>query len=586
MGVVCLRLHVYATLVFAVFALGLNGVAMGAPLVQPEVLGSSNGTLDATLTVAVGRVETGEFSFNARLYNGAMPAPTLEFSAGDTVRLLLENDLEPNADEGTPNSFRQPNTTNVHTHGLHVSSQGNQDNVLIQAAPGESLQYEYTIHPQHGGGTFWYHPHFHGSTTIQGGGGMAGVIVVRDEPGSLEPALDAMTEQVMLFQYVNVGGGEPGPTLFGDHDRVARMARSELYMDVDGSGEVYLVNGQNNPTVTMQPGEWQRWRLVHASSSVSLHLVLSEGCEMQLIANDGVYLIDRTPIAIDSLSLVPGSRRDILVRCSAAGSYSISSSTDAPVPHHLFSKELPLVSIEVEGTPVTMDDVTMLPPLPVYLEDLREASVDEDFVIDFQEAYPEWPVAVPIGLTTLFLVMFGGYSTLWYRDSLDTLPLSPRGWKKMEMEDEPARGSFCRCMLLILVLVFLGVSIGVLAKTGRIVFGLNGKPFEGGDAFIHSMSLGSVQEWVIDSDHPWHMHINHFQLISASCSGRCLFGFIPGEFYDTVMLGVPEDEEEAEEDGDYTMRFKPVDYTGTVMLHCHILGHEDLGMMAVAEIVE
>jgi FtsP/CotA-like multicopper oxidase with cupredoxin domain len=37
--------------------------------------------------------------------------------------------------------------------------------------------------------------------------------------------------------------------------------------------------------------------------------------------------------------------------------------------------------------------------------------------------------------------------------------------------------------------------------------------------------------------------------------------------------------------GYFKMRSRFVDYTGQFVLHCHILGHEDRGMMQLVEVV-
>jgi hypothetical protein len=65
------------------------------------------------------------------------------------------------------NSMRYPNHTNVHTHGLHIDPAV--DNVMLHAAPGETLVYAYTIPDNHMAGTHWYHSHQHGSSALQVG---------------------------------------------------------------------------------------------------------------------------------------------------------------------------------------------------------------------------------------------------------------------------------------------------------------------------------------------------------------------------------------------------------------------------------
>ena len=81
--------------------------------------------------------------------------------------------------------YKDPNTTNLHTHGLHISSNSPGDNVFHVVEPGTEFTYQYDLPDDHAGGTFWYHAHHHGSTALQVGGGMAGVMIVEDEEGDV-----------------------------------------------------------------------------------------------------------------------------------------------------------------------------------------------------------------------------------------------------------------------------------------------------------------------------------------------------------------------------------------------------------------
>jgi FtsP/CotA-like multicopper oxidase with cupredoxin domain len=71
--------------------------------------------------------------------------------------------------------------TNLHYHGLHVTPNGNGDNSFLEVGSGESLTYEFDLPTDHPGGTFWYHPHMHGSVARQVSRGLAGVFIVRGE---------------------------------------------------------------------------------------------------------------------------------------------------------------------------------------------------------------------------------------------------------------------------------------------------------------------------------------------------------------------------------------------------------------------
>jgi FtsP/CotA-like multicopper oxidase with cupredoxin domain len=115
------------------------------------------------------------------------------------------------------------NTTNLHTHGLHLSPAGNGDNVLLNIAPQTKFPYEINVLADHPAGTFWYHAHRHGSTAVQVASGASGVLIVKGDrayappsPQNPRPIADIDTvlhdvngsplkEQIFLFQQIAYG---------------------------------------------------------------------------------------------------------------------------------------------------------------------------------------------------------------------------------------------------------------------------------------------------------------------------------------------------------------------------------------------
>jgi L-ascorbate oxidase len=71
-------------------------------------------------------------------------APLINATPGDTVRITLRNQLDPDpsctAANTTPDVPHCFNGTNLHSHGLWVSPTGNSDNVLLSINPGVSFQ--------------------------------------------------------------------------------------------------------------------------------------------------------------------------------------------------------------------------------------------------------------------------------------------------------------------------------------------------------------------------------------------------------------------------------------------------------------
>ena len=72
------------------------------------------------------------------------------------VNLLGDDAARPPVDGH--NMFRDPNVTNLHTHGLHESPTDPADNVLVQIEPGGTRTYKYSIPNDHAPGLFWCKP--------------------------------------------------------------------------------------------------------------------------------------------------------------------------------------------------------------------------------------------------------------------------------------------------------------------------------------------------------------------------------------------------------------------------------------------
>lgn len=105
---------------------------------------------------------------------------------------------------------------------------------------------------------------------------------------------------------------------------------------------------------------------------------------------------------------------------------------------------------------------------------------------------------------------------------------------------------------------------------GGMVFGFDDRPFDG-ERIDQSVTTGTVEEWTIRNpttmDHPFHLHVWPMQLIEEDGKG------VEGPTWRDV-INVPA--------GGWIRVL--VDFTrhpGRSVYHCHILDHEDAGMMAV-----
>jgi FtsP/CotA-like multicopper oxidase with cupredoxin domain len=298
-----------------------------ADLIEPEIRVSAGGELTTDLRVGYAWHDIGGYRLNMRAYEGGIPGPTLRVQPGDTLRIRLHNDLPPNSDPvplaaDLPHHF---NTTNVHTHGLHVSPAGIADNVFRAMEPGESYDIEIAIPADHTRGTYWYHPHHHGSADM--------------------PEIAAARERVPIV--------------------------SEALFDFQGAIESYdtvwpeavprflAINGQREPIIRLRPGEVQRWRIVQAAHESNLRIAL-EGHALHSIAYDGIQsgYIDSS----EDLVIAPGQRVDVLVKAGEAGEYLLHAiDNDQGYP----SPVGPLARVVVEGEPLPMELPAALPTPPL-----------------------------------------------------------------------------------------------------------------------------------------------------------------------------------------------------------------------------
>ena len=265
---------------------------------EPPELVSRNGLLDVTLRATVGPTRMGERRVQAMSYDGSIPGPTLVICAGDHVVVHLRNDLA--------------EATNLHTHGFHVSPEGNSDNIFLRIEPHTSFTYEYDIPQDMPAGSYWYHPHLHPSVERQIFGGLAGAIV---EEGGLDrlPALRHVPQRWIVLDNTEVRHG--------------RVLSPE---EATEAGSRIYVNGESNPTAKIRPGQLQRWRIFNASADRVIVLRLPRRQHFVLLAQDGHTLPSAQNVR--DLMIAPGSRRDVLVRGGAPGSYPVKAVPFAQFP--------------------------------------------------------------------------------------------------------------------------------------------------------------------------------------------------------------------------------------------------------------
>jgi FtsP/CotA-like multicopper oxidase with cupredoxin domain len=352
---------------------------------RPQVRQSLSGLLRTTFTACISpqvmldqnQVPPVMATFNPPTFEGTIPAPTLLLKPGDKLSLLMVNSLPANLPGERAGAFpHAQNTFNFHAHGLTVSPLGISDNIFREMDPGTAHLVEINIPQDHPSGTFWYHVHKHGSGTVQINSGMAGFLIVQGGPGTLDavPEVAAAKDVPMAFQVLrSLSDGRvvfvhqqaqqygtfpfPGwqyypPTSFLPLAKDQGIwstygLDSGFTLEPDGktlappSRFSYTTNGVANPTLTMQPGEVQRWRLLNASDGDNLQLALvpqanpsdyTHGLGLNVVALDGITLPRTYALAAavnglpNPLVIGPAQRADVMVKApSAPGVYLLQA---------------------------------------------------------------------------------------------------------------------------------------------------------------------------------------------------------------------------------------------------------------------
>ncbi|MEV7030117.1 multicopper oxidase family protein [Streptomyces sp. NPDC093272] len=440
-----------------------------------SVPGRLSSVLDQILDVRFTTVTVpGYGPLTTRTYNGTIPGPTLRVRGGDVLRLTQINGLPPNSPHsGGHNRPHHANSFNLHTHGMHVSPSGHADNVLREFAPRTAAQVAagaaepryltvIDVPVGHPAGTYWYHPHLHGSTAEQIAGGMAGVIVVEGDIDEV-PEIKAAADIIVCINELKLQDG-----------KVPAFTSGSWMTDIPS---VFTVNGTVNPTITLRPGEVQRWRVVAATAFTALQLTIIHDhghLPVHQIAQDGVAFAK--PVTLTQVELAMGNRADILVRGGEPGSYTLRA-TGVPGP---------LMTVRVTGEaldpPMTLP--ASLPPGRPFLDERDISHPDADREVVFH--------ADPGAFTGAFPNAFRMLGTQ------ATPPADPNG----DLAHDPAYGLF---------------------DPGYT---------------NHTLRLGTVERWTVRSDetmptfnHPFHLHTNQFLLTHKN--GRRLD---PPVWHDTIGL--------------------------------------------------
>jgi FtsP/CotA-like multicopper oxidase with cupredoxin domain len=543
------------------------------PFVNPPDERAVDGVLQTTLHVRYTDPRTtsiGGCGVTLRSYNGQLVGPTLRLRPGNVLDLLLANELplqspdEAAADvaQETANAFvdTRPhpfNTTNLHTHGLHVSPVGNSDNVLLAIPAQTSFPYEVKVPPDHPPGTYWYHAHAHGSTAIQVGSGMAGALIIEDDEAELPPALRAASarEKVMVIQTIlyDTEGKADDITAFFPGPNQADCDAGKSSCTWPSSNRRTTINGEIVPVIRMRPGEVQRWRLIDSAFRDSMFLRL-EGHALHEIALDGLYLGRVDTWGPDqTVELQPGYRSDVLVKASAApGTYRLL-------------------------------DVAVNPPGPPPAQCTGAGGATTAAVARLAAFNAPTLAGAPVALrgvaekeSVLALVVVEGEPLdMALPTSAEMAPLAPFPGVDLQAQAVGVQEAVFK------------LGSGENPSDPRNYFQINYHAFN--PTRVRYVKLGATDLWNLTTigdppcvprggqgsipalPHVFHIHVNPFQTTRLDPAGQ------PEVVWKDTLLVPPAT--------NLQVFTRYLDYIGPFVMHCHILDHEDLGMMEIVEVV-
>lgn len=280
------------------------------------------GYYSGTLEIAEATFVISGQTLTTRAYRQAgsaasIPGPTLKMRPGNKYVLRFHNRLPYEPASSEMNVFKDPNVSNVHTHGLHISGESPSDDVTRSFEGGFGGDFVYDIPADHMGGTYWYHAHHHGSTYLQVSGGAFGQIIIDDSNDGIPASVAAMTERQLVIAYLDRGvAGTGGDTLMSGTLQ-----------------STWTVNGLVQGAFCAPANEWQHWRVLLADRSGTEKTVgIGSNCEVALLARDGVWRTT-APKALtsNSINLTGASRADLAVRCSNDSVITVNGATVANI---------------------------------------------------------------------------------------------------------------------------------------------------------------------------------------------------------------------------------------------------------------
>jgi len=277
----------------------------------------------------------------------------------------------------------------------------------------------------------------------------------------------------------------------------------------------------------MRPGEVHRWRLIHGGVRENIKLRLEQH-SLYRIARDGISTgeLESDNAGKDAFELAPGNRCDVLVKANQLTGEA--------------SHDFLLIDAAMPAKDTLLGD----PKAPNVLAVVRVIGTSLEMPMPKAEDLEKF-----------------------------------RPFPKEPIPDEKITG-----------VQVANFSLEFRPSDGAPQFLINGRSFD--KAFSRRLPLGATERWVVSStfvNHPFHIHTNPFQvakvLVADTTAPPSDDPDIPRGYKDTFIKPYWCDTILVKEGQRVLLNMTYADYVGRFVLHCHILDHEDQGMMELVEII-
>jgi FtsP/CotA-like multicopper oxidase with cupredoxin domain len=494
-----------------------------------------------------------------RSYNGTVPGPMLKTQPGDTLRVRVKNSLPTydstgwNGDHNVPHDL---NTTNLHLHGLdtrpHLFEPQGTTNPLapmVAIEPnGGTYDYALPIPADHPPGLYWYHPHHHGSTAVQASSGMAGGVIVFGDIDKV-PQIAAARDIPLVVQDLVLFESETEAGLW-----LYEPKQNAIWQTFGGNVTIYdPATGKNNPT-NLKGG------FTTGDSALHFFLLNGEPFFKETHNNNSPQEPNTQQLPAARITMAPGE----VVRFRM-----LNGCNDNLMPIVVEGHEMYLLAMDGVNYPAPR-----VMPAPAPGTNTPQALLAPANRAEFLIKASKTPGTYRIlqleqdqqfihsaAKTLVEIVVSGAAKDM----ALPTTLPTPKRYYPLIQPSEVSQ-------------------VREIQFSGNFPAVMN--PYVGGDFSINNalydekacpvyVTLDSVEQWNLEvgdmqhggsEGHPFHIHVNHFEVISIGGTPMA-----PGTIQDTIW--VPEDTT-------VVIRQKFKEFTGKSVYHCHILPHEDTGMMA------